>query len=238
MARVTSTATGRMTQPNALLHLDQPELNMPPARGHVDVDLPFAVRRDGVFRLGQAVFATGEAEIRETGTTCGHDPVDGTPVVVPSPDSTRSEPVNGLLGQNHTVGVIDGFDRFDGRLGPSGLHVIVDSPVPYLSQRTDVEESGTARLQIDLQLSGAPKSHGASCTLPSHRVLRRTRTLPAAQRLLRRHGIPRSPYGGARRDDSPRGSFFLRWSSDTAQCGDPLGSRGRPVLFRSLGLHR
>jgi hypothetical protein len=234
-ATLTSVATGRMTQPNALLELNEPELDIAAGRGHVDVDLPFAVNRDGVYRLGEAVFATGAAEISDTGTTCGYDEARGVSGVVPAPARAYTASLHGLLGFNQTASVIDGFDRFNGRFGPGGLQLAVDQAIPYYSSRTGVEESGTGRVRIDLRLAGAPIGHGAFCTLPD-RLLRRTRTLAAAQRLLRRHGLRRSPFGGARPSYAPRGSFFLEWSSPTAPCGKPVGSRRHPVLFRSLGV--
>jgi hypothetical protein len=237
-ATLTSVATGRMTQPNALLALDEPEVDIAAGRGHVDVDLPFAVHReDGVFRVGQAVFATGAAEIRETGTTCGFDEARGVSGVVPAPETTQSVSLHGLLGASHTAGVIDGFARFQGRFGPGGLQLAVDQAIPNSSGPTDAAESRTGRIRIDLRLSGAPLGHGAFCTVPD-RLVRRTRTLAAAQRLLRRHGLRRSPFGGARRSSAPRGSFFLDWSAPTAPCGKPVGSRRHPALFRSIGLGR
>ncbi|MEA2286339.1 MAG: hypothetical protein QOJ21_2382 [Solirubrobacteraceae bacterium] len=237
-ATLTSVATGRMLQPNALLALDEPEVDIAAARGHVDVDLPFAVHReDGVFRVGQAVFATGAAEILETGTTCGFDEARGVSGVVPAPDTTQRVSLHELMGASHTAGVIDGFARFPGRFGPAGLQLAVDQAIPNSSSQTDAAESMTGRIRIDLRLSGAPLGHGSVCAVPD-RLLRRTRTLAAAQRLLRRHGFRRSPFGGARRSSAPRGSFFLDWSSSTAPCGKPVGSHAHPALFRSTGLGR
>jgi hypothetical protein len=237
-AALTSVATGRMLQPNALLALDEPEVDIAAARGHVDVDLPFAVHReDGVFRVGQAVFATGAAEIRETGTVCGFDEARGVSGVVPAPDTIQRVPLHELLGAGHTAGVIDGFTRFQGRFGPGGLQLAVDQAIPNSSSPTDAAESMTGRIRIDLRLAGAPLDHGAFCAVPD-RLLRRTRTLAAAQRVLRRQGLGRSPFGGARRSSAPRRSFFLDWSSSTAPCGKPVGSRQDPALFRSIGLGR
>lgn len=236
-ATLTSVATGRMPQPNALLELDEPEVDVAAARGHVDVDLPFAVHRDGVFRVGQAMFATGAAEILETGTTCGFDEARGVSGVVPAPDTTQRVSLHELMGASHTAGVIDGFTRFPGRFGPAGLQLAVDQAIPISPSPTDAAETMTGRIRIDLRLSGAPLGHGAFCAVPD-RLLRRTRTLAAAQRLLRRHGFARSPFGGGRRSSAPRGSFFLDWSSPTAPCGKPVGSHGHPALFRSTGLGR
>lgn len=233
-AASTTTTITDLTQPQSLLLVEEPEFDLVRGIASLDLDLAWDVNRDGVYRYGQAIFASGAVATRTTGTNCSGLTEEG--VRVPGPvDTTARSPIAGLMGNEISEAIIDGFREFKGTVDALGsARVRTTQALPDVSPRPGTTRSGT--LTVDLTLGPAPGSQNAFCVLPSAARLAKASTLAAARRLLKRHGFPTVPFGGARPHGTRKGRYFLRWSNSRAWCGRSLGTRRSPVLHRSRGI--
>jgi len=232
-ASMTTMVTG-VTQPQALLLINEPEFDLVRGIGSLDLDLAWAVNRDGPYRYGQAIFSSGAVTTHTTGSDCNGLTEEGVRVPAPVDTSARSA-IAELMGLEVAQSVIDGFREFKGTVDRRGTsRVRRTEALPDVDPRPETTRSGT--LTIDLTLG--PGAQNAFCALPSDARLAKARTLAAARALLQRHGFPTVPFGGARPDTTRKGRYFLRWSSAKSWCGRSLGTRRSPVLFRSRGIVR
>lgn len=233
-AASTTTLITDVTQPQALLMVQEPEFDLVRGIASLDLDLAWDVNRDGIYRYGQAIFASGAVATRTTGTNCSGLTEEG--VRVPGPvDTTARSPIAGLMGNEISEAIIDGFQEFKGTVDARGTaRVRTVQALPDVDARPETTRSGT--LTTDLTLGPTPGSQNAFCVLPSDARLARAPTLAAARKLLRRHGFPTVPFGGALPHGTRKGRYFLRWSNTRAWCGRSLGTRRSPALYRSRGI--
>jgi hypothetical protein len=230
----TTTVITDVTQPQALLLVEEPEFDLVRGIASLDLELAWAVNRDGIYRYGQAIFSSGGVATHTTGTDCSGATEEG--VRVPAPvDTIARSAIADLMGAEISESVIDGFKQFTGTVDARGTaRLRTTQALPDVDPRPETTRSGT--LRVDLTLGPPPGSQNAFCVLPSDARLARVRTLAAARALLKRHGLPTVPFGGERPDATRKGRYFLRWSSPSAWCGRSLGTRRNPVLYRSRGI--
>lgn len=231
VARTTTMVTG-VTAPRALLETIEPTLDLPHRRGTSDVQLAFAEKRDGPHLLAQAIFATGQVATRTTGQDCSGSNENG--LSAPGPVERFGEvPLLRLMGSDVAASVQSERD-IGVTVSADGASVMTgDRRLSFGTGRGDESLAGT--LSLDMRFGGPPHAQRALCKLPSYARMARVRSLRAARALLRRHGIPSAPFGGARHSATRAGSYFLKSASGLGFCGAPLGTRRDPVLYRSRG---
>lgn len=217
---------------NALLMTDEPELDAVRRTGRIDIDPPFVVRRDGIYRLGQAVLGTGSFAVRETGSLCRFADAEATATTPqPAPDAERAATGADLLGFDALVALTDAIDDVPLSVTAPGGLVVRRSVTVDVAGRRGL--AGKATMELDLRFSGPLSAHSALCRVITRGEAARLRSAAQAQRLVRRRGFTRVWIGrplfappGMR-----AGGYELRWGSPSAVCGAALGTRGSPALF-------
>ncbi len=216
---------------HALLMTDEPEVDAVRRTGRIDVDPPFVVRRDGVFRLGQAVLGTGSFGVRETGTQCEYNDAE-VPVTTPrsAPDAERTATGAGLMGFDALVALTDGIDDIPLTATANGGLRIRRTATANVTGAQGA--TGRTKMEVDLRVAGPLDAHSAFCRVITRGEAARLRSAAEAQRLARRRGFTRvgigKPVTAAPGD---RARHILRWGSTVAPCGTGLGSRKSPALF-------
>lgn len=221
-----TTTVASIVQPNALLMVNEPRLNLLRGTGTADVDLAFDER----------VYASGEVSLHTTGTDCSGRTEEGW---APGPvDTTETAAVSHLLRSDITVAVVDAYQEFSGQVtAGGGLRLDLTRTLPDLGDRPESETRG-GTYDLDLVFGGPPHSMSAFCDIPRQRKMSQAENLDQARALLRRAGFPKAPYGGERVSTVRKGRFFLYWGGSSSVCGHRLGTRSSPALYRSAGAGR
>ncbi len=216
---------------NALLMTDEPDVDAVRRTGRIDIDPPFLVHRDGVYRLGQAVLGTGVFSVRETGAQCEYNDAE-VPITTPRPmvDAARAETGAGLMGFDALVALTDGIDD---------IRLTVTTGGGLRIQRTATANvtaaggaTGKVTMEVDLRVAGPLDAHSALCRVITRGEAARLRNAAEAQRLARRRGFTRVAIGRAMTAvPGDRARYVMRWGGSSAPCGAALGTRKSPALF-------
>ena len=232
--RATTVVSG-VTQSHGLLATSEPTLNLVKRTGTTSLGPDDETEREGVFILRHGVVGTGRVSTRTTGADCSGFDDEGlsAPAAV---DRTGELALVDLMGGEVLRSIIlSPGSEIPLRVAGGTAVMDRDVKLQYAGthpEREDVEGTWSANLRF----GGPPRAQLALCELPTVAELRRVRTLPAVRALLRRHGLPRAFFGGARYDQSPQGTFIITSAAPIAPCGGALGTRKFPLLFRSRGL--
>lgn len=216
---------------NALLMTNEPTVDAVRRTGRIDVDPPFVVRRDGIYRLGQAVLGTGAFGVRETGAQCEYNDAE-VPVTTPRAvvETERVDTGAGLMGFDALVALTDGIDDIPLSVTTGGGLRIQRTMTVDVTAAHGV--TGKATMEVDLRVAGPLDRHSAFCRVITRGEAARLRSAAEAQRLARRRGFTRVAIGKALTAvPGDRARYVMRWGSSGAPCGAALGTRKSPALF-------
>ena len=223
-----TTTIASVSDPQVLLKTSDTRVDLPRRRGTLTLRLPNEHVGDGQV-LPNSFLAAGTVRLAYSGTIC---PETGTARPPEAEDLPQEQELATVLGAEPLTGIVQDNGALPFTItGGGALDIAVtrSTTVPSADEGVRIAGNYSAKLRI----TGQTKNRSAQCALPTAAQMRAARSLAAAQRLLRRHGITSAPLGPARkaRAGERRGGFALNAPADSfGACGGALGTRRSPVL--------